>query len=631
MKSSGKKNKPARNVKDVLLKLFLGVSIVFSVLLVNNCDLLTNFIDGINGNGGVGAPPPDFGGSESGSYATTLFKSVAEGAAGEIGGSAVSWALGALGLSDSSPDYTDQLNKIDQDLQEIIAQLNGIQNELDKIDNDLNALKCSDYELYLQSDIKLVDTYMDRYQNMIKTASSGTGIETDSTISDWVDQVLAQKQYVGNTAMDVILNDFETTLIQAGNTGSIPACIETITPPVDNSFGTDTIYYNQVKTWINYYYIWQVKALFLFNEAKHYSAWAAVGKPNSNYLSADSISSVCSNTLAGDPCNAAISATNKLYNNLVNQFTLGGESYTDDNLVLMYNHNGPYLWPKSLEDFTISAGDNCADPLNSANPCGITAGFYTGGSMQNVTFKGYTGWLKAGNGILTNLLAGWNSGTAGNYLQTKLGFKNMNNKIIISSNLVSVGLSNSSATISSVCFFDTDFDHSFIPGLVSTSDKFNIIAQNGYHSGNTGCGYDLAPFHYDFFLNSYLTFSRNGFYNIVARTDYYIDFGDVVCNPFRFYTEPGWYAGNKGSSAKQFRMPVLLAGNLACTENRSNKNTAGVYTMCGDDFTAFIEYNVPRPVTCDNTNATPCNVSSSTVAKAKSVFGDNFKSKRKAI
>ncbi len=72
MKTSGKKNKPARNVKDVLLKLFLGVSIVFSVLVVSNCDLLTNFLDDLHGNGGP--PPPDFGGSESGSLVTSLLK-----------------------------------------------------------------------------------------------------------------------------------------------------------------------------------------------------------------------------------------------------------------------------------------------------------------------------------------------------------------------------------------------------------------------------------------------------------------------------------------------------------------------------------------------------------------------------
>ena len=93
MKSFSKKNKQSRRLKDMLLRSFLGVSIIFSVFLVSNCDDLFNHIPIFPGHGGDTSNPPEFGGSESGSYVTTLFKSVAEGAAGEIGGSTISWAM----------------------------------------------------------------------------------------------------------------------------------------------------------------------------------------------------------------------------------------------------------------------------------------------------------------------------------------------------------------------------------------------------------------------------------------------------------------------------------------------------------------------------------------------------------
>jgi len=51
--------------------------------------------------------PPDFG-NLGGSIMATMFKSVGKGAMGEIGEVGMSWALSSLGLSDGSPDYTEQ-------------------------------------------------------------------------------------------------------------------------------------------------------------------------------------------------------------------------------------------------------------------------------------------------------------------------------------------------------------------------------------------------------------------------------------------------------------------------------------------------------------------------------------------
>ncbi len=631
MKKPGKRIKSSYRFKDVFLKVFLVISIAFSIFIVSNCDFLTNFIDDLNGGGN---PPPEFGGSESGSYVTTLFKSVAEGAAGEIGGSTISWAMSALGLSDGSHDYTDQLNKIDQDLQEIIGQLDNIQSELINIDNDLKNINCSDWASSLKDEKSRVTSLLTDYHTYVATASNNELVK-DSVINDWVDQVLAIGYYSSKKSMADILSAFSTQLIAGANSGVIPACIQAITPlPSENSFGTDTLYYNKVMLYINYYYSYQVQALFLYNEARHYQAWKAAGSPNSDYLSADSVSYVCSNQNAALYCNEAAGRTNNLYNALISQFTAAGAPYTNENLILMYNQDNPYLWPKSLEDFTIAAGDNCADPLTSAIPCGVTANFYDESSVGNVVFKGYTGWLKAGTTLLTNLLAGWTSGTAGYYLQNNLGFKNMNNKIIMSQDAKYVKFtpSDQNINVQIVPFFDTDINYSLFQGVIKTDAQFQSLSVYDNSTGrHCSTGY-LAYYNNWWRSPTNLPSSRNNFYSISAAQNGYVNYAGVLkwCEDFHWLTFPGWYTGNKTSSAVQYQWPVLPLSQLSCTDGRSNLNTAGVWTKCGDDFTAWLEYNVPRPETCDDSGAgVSCIVTGEAVANAKSVFGNNSKGQRR--
>ena len=634
MKTPGKNIKALNRAKDTFLKVFLIISIAFSILVISNCDFLTNFIDDLNG--GSGNPPPEFGGSESGSYVTSLLKSVASGAAGQIGGSAASWAMSALGLSNGSPDYSDQLGKIDQDLQEIIGQLNNIQTELTNIDNDLKDINCSEWASSLKDEKSRVTSLLTDYHTYVATASD-SGIVKDSVINDWVNQVLAIGSYSGKESMGDILTAFSTQLIAGASSGVIPACIQAISyNPPDNSFGTDTIYYNKVKLYTNYYYSYQVQALFLYNEARHYQAWKAAGSPNSAYLSADSVSYVCSNPNATLYCNEAAGRTNNLYNALISQFTTAGAPFTDENFVLMYNRNNPYLWPKSLEDFTTAAGDNCTDPLTSSKPCGITAGFYDDQSMGGVVYKGYTGWLKAGKTLLQYLLAGWSSGTAGNYLQSKLGFKNMKNKVIINSNTVNIELNETYSQQTVIPFFDTDWDYNFLPGgggpaLTEIQFREGPLTKSRPSHGSCHTFYTL--YYIDYNKNSKVPSNRNSFYDAKGEL-HYCTYGSVT-QQFSWSVLPGYLAKNNGktnheASARQYRWPVLEVKNLDSTENRTCRNTGGVWTMCGDDFTAYLDYNVPRPETCDNhASGVTCIITSEAVASANKVFGDNPKGQKR--
>ena len=631
-------DKPGKKIrmKNLILRSFLILSIAFSILVISNCDFLTNFIDDLNGGGGN--PPPEFGGSESGSLVTSLFKAVAEDAAGQYGvSSTVGWAFSAIGLSESSgPDYTAQLDKIDQDLQMISSQLSAIQSELSNIYNELKVINCSTWATDVLNARTSINNRMYEYTTMIRTVMDTSNSADDVTISDirtWVNNVLGDSATLNtnDVTIETAITNLANDMLAGPTGGAIPACTQAIQLPADNSFGTDTVYYSNVNLLVNYFYTYQVQALFLYSEAQHFRAWQKAGAPNSDVYSADSVSDVCSKaTLI---CNTVATFTNILYNNLVDQFTSAGAPYSDENLVMMYNSSQSYLWPLSLEDFTVASGDNCADPLTEDNPCGITAGYYDSPSPSSVVYKGYSGWSNAASAQLTQLLSGWTSGISGDYLGSKLGFKNMARKIVISSDYVGINLNETGSTQYVVPFFDTGLKYSDLGGgpAITTNQFQNDLLTKSRSVGGLCSG--LSTYYDNVDYNSKLPPTANPFYNAVGHARHC---GSKYTTPFSFSVIPGWLAKqdnktNHEPAAIQYRWPILSIDKLTCTQGRSGKNIGGMPSMCGDDLTAFIEYFVPRPVTCDNNDAFPCNISSSTVAKAKSMFGNNPKSKRRAI
>ena len=592
----------------------LAISIVFSGMFVMACD------DNLSDNPPT-PPGAVFGGDESSSIATSLFKSAAQGAASQVGGTAATWVMGSLGLSNGSPDYTAQLDKIDADLQVIITELDDIKQELNEIKAELTVINCSEWASTLSSQKGRIDNLMSLYSTYVSTASTG-GIVSNATLADWVDQVLAQGSYSSHAPMGEILAEIADQLYVPPSSGVIPACVQAITPPAENTFGTDADYYTAVKLYTDYYYSYQVRGLLLLNEALHYQAWVAAGSPNSDSLSADATSSVCQDANAVLYCNESAAAVNNLYNALLQQLTAGGAPYSDEDFVLMYKSDTPYLWPLSLEDFTTAAGDNCAHPLTSAQPCGVTAGWYNVASpMNTVVYKGHTGWQKAGSVILAWLLEGFNSGTIGDSLENAYGFQNMKNKIIISSNTVSIELDHTHKYQDFVTFFDTNFDHSFMKGLVQTYDQYSKISRYTEHYDGSGnkCNKNRENGHYYIYKeNTDLSNLYNHFYDLTGRIDFYWD--NNVCEGFQWLDggEPGWLAANKGSNAKQYSWPVGLVYKFPCRENRSAHNPGGVWTTCGDDFTAWFDYYVPRPETCDNPGAgITCSLDAETIASAR--------------
>ena len=619
MKWSKRSNttKLQRKLKDTLIRLFLIVSIVFSILVVSNCDFLTNFIDDLdNGNGGGVGP----GNNNLGSTAiTALFKSAAEGAGGKIGGTAAGWALGALGLSNDSPDYSSQLDKIDESLQVIISQLNEVQTQLTDINSQLKILNCSIQQESLTDLTGRIDFLTSLYRSYIAQAANG-GRVSNNTLSNWVEQVLAEGQYTGQTPMGQILTTMANKLIQPSS-GAITVCVDAIPAPGNNTF-SDIAYYNKVSQFTYYYYYYQAEGLFLLSEALHYKAWQTAASEDDDNYPADSVGEVCSNADASLFCTKAGTFTNNVYNALTDQFTTAGAPYTDDHFVIQYSETTPILWVKSLEEFTNALGSDCNSPLNSqTNRCGKTLGLYSSGNseIENKIYRTYTNWQFANSSQLNELLSGWNSGTAGNYLKNQLDFKNMQKKIIISTSTTSISLTNSGAFQEAVIFFDTDVDKSKLDNkLFDNKNAFDLITPYVKSLSETSPCIPQAKIAYYTYKGSTPSFN-SGWYTISDGKSAWCWTkelkGGVV-----WQTQPAWIASSSGSNSIQFRWPLTQVKNLKCTLNRSQKNTGGAWTTCGDDFTNWFNEIVPRPATCDLNVGVICKLDFESISKAKKML-----------
>ncbi len=542
----------------------------------------------------------------AGSAIKSLFMAAGAGATSGIVSTSTGWLLGALGLSDNSPDYTEELSKINQSLQVIIGQLEGMQEQLAEINLKLQELSCSLIQTSLTDQTGRIKHLAALYSGYFTTIENGGRI-TNTTISNWVDQVLAEGQYTSQMPMGQILTTMGNLLVQP-QSGAVRECVAALAQPGDDTFD-DTDYYFNVVQFTNYYYYYQALGLMLLNEAYHYKAWNVAELENGDIYSSDSVSAVCSDVNAMLYCTKAATYTNIVYNALIEQFTIAGAPYTDYEFLIQNHSTQPKLWVKALEDFSAVAGDNCSYPLNSFNNrCGITVGPYDGGNnnIKDVVFNTYSDWDIADAADLNILLSGWTQGKAGPYLHG-LGFRNMQNKIIITPNTTSVSLRNSGSNQTVTLFIDGNTSKDWIDNkLFDNSNAFNYIMDvwktvaqgscapfasnyytyNGKAAGGTSCGWYI------------------GSWGLAEWCGGHLLYGGIQWGSYK----PSWM--NNSNNRNQFRLLHTEVNTFNCTENRIPRNAGNVWTMCGDDFTDWFEINVPRPATCDIPGAggVPCNL-----------------------
>ena len=543
----------------------------------------------------------------------TLFMSAAKGATSGIVKSSMGWLFGGLGQSDNSPDYTEELAKINQSLQEISGQLVGIHGQLAEINQQLQILNCSQQQNSLTEQTGRIDYLSALYRSHISTAENG-GRVSNATLSDWADQVLAQGAYTSQMPMGQILTTMSNLLVQP-QSGAVRACVAALVPPEDNTFDDDYYYFDVVQ-FTNYYYYYQALGLMLLNESLHYKAWEAAYLENGDIYSSDSVSAVCADENAAVFCSQATAFTNLVYNALIEQFTVAGAPYTNHDVLIQNHTSQPLLWVKSLESFTAAAGDTCGYPLSSTyNRCGITVGRYNDGNddIQNIVYHGYSDWKIADASDLNTLLSGWTGGRAWEYTNS-LGFGILGNKIIITPDTTSISLRHSGSNQMVVKFIDMTAEKGWIDDkLYDNSDAFDRITKV---QGNNWVG-SCAPYQSIFW--TYSSWANweipemscdwyTGIYGLAEYCGGNLINGQINWNDNESGYKPSWLTSNTRSNSEQFRLLHTEVNAFGCTEGRPPKNAGNVWTMCGDDFTNWFEINVPRPETCDIPSGIPCNL-----------------------
>jgi hypothetical protein len=282
-------------------------------------------------------------------------------------------------------------------------------------------------------------------------------------------------------------------------------------------------------------------------------------------------------------CAGAEIATNNLYQDLATQFTLAGLPYTDDKDMLR-NAGDHELYVRSLEDFTQAAGNNCPTPLTSANPCGVTTGTWASTDERIVRlYDNYSIWQTPNAAQVTDMIHSRGSLTPGEYMN-KLGFHNAEHKIILESTHVPFQSKYKLVSGTLVCFFHTDLTGG---QFCSSNDVVNRLL--AFHTALCpGVGTRSI-----WTTNPALPTNNHNFFSA--------EYGCSGWSP-----QPGWLVGNTGPSAVQYRWPLLVTDNLACTNGRGRTNVEGVLTRCGADFDAMFGTLVTRPASCAGTVVGAC-------------------------
>lgn len=551
-------------------------------------------------------------GDELGSFATSLFESLAEGVSGAVTEELVGWGLSAMGLSEGD-DESAALAEINSDLNEIIDELAVIEQELAQLTAAIQQLDCDTLTANTSHARGFIDSLSSTYKTFVDTAAGTSLPPSVPPISDmtaWADEVT--DDITGVFAQIVTIND---ALLPAGSAqGIIEACLQpgVIAPPAAYEID-DRTYYDQVQNLTDFYYGYQAKGLLLVQEAYHFLAQQASGVTGDPTDPGAVCTPPVTDAEVALLCTAAIDDTNSVYMFLGHQLTLAGAPYSDDYVITMQGATGfsPVIWVKSLEDFTQRNGGGCAYPLTSMDPCGITVGNHpTAGEPFDVTYMYYDNWEPADADNLNDLIIDAGNKRLFDYLEPK-GFANLQHKVIITRDTFSFTMWQGrttdfeKATGRAMCFLDMnggayrDLHDDIAPAAVTcSSDILNakyvwVIGDCNGHwltgNGNPDLDNPVPPF------IEYKMYPSNC-----------VDDGEFNPTPGWLLSSDNYKTHDLGATSNNFRWPVTHAGNLSCSQGRSATNPAGVYTRCGEDFDSWFNEQVTRPVTCAGTIVGMC-------------------------
>ena len=588
-------------------------------------------------------------GEDAEELATFIFKEIGVGTLRTVGEQGMGWVLGAMGLAQqggaSSAEVAASLGEINTELTAINNNLDTIISHLDEIKNAISQLGCHQVISKLDNSIARIRHLIKiDFQPMVTTAMSGTAVPQNA-MNQFVDAVLIGDGTATGPGIPGILDLFEQILWARSDGGIMTICLQPgYMPPPTAGFGTDTVYYNQIQHLTSYYYGYYVNALLLFNEAKYYKAWKSAydnNLINSGYTNSN-IKTICALTSVDTSaywveyyCNQTVAETQETYHSLKQIFTLGGAPYTNDYQILNYKSSSSHtLWARSIEKYNADLGFNCPDPFYwNYMPCGPLQGKYNH-ILTSTTYRELDGWEFADKDVLQTLFPGTVAGTfstVGTYLES-IGFESLvgTGKVVQAyqneANHYGITLAGSGGTaayqsgpveIYVIPFFYTDMPAiANSSGLIITDNDFNSI----FPRYKYGAKYLTRVSGYDYWTQDYryhhipaLTICGEYTGNY-AQCVWFNAFGKVSLmgagyteKAFHWTDEnyatnnnnlPGWLKWKqKNQYMEALLWPVNFITNPTCGGRLGygKTNNGGMVTMCGDDFTAWLNIVLPKP------------------------------------
>lgn len=565
----------------------------------------------------------------------------------------VGWGLAAVGLAvdgGSEEAVTEGLADISSGLDAVQNSLDAISDELAQMSQELSAISeqaqwsdCAELTQVASGPAAAIQTAAGEYNQFVTQATNATSSEPAPQVDAMV--AWAQDFTGGSNDLLAALIDINNVLMGTGTvkSSSLTACSSALAGMYSGqaAFAFEQAYYTPLYQYLSYWYQMQVQGLNLYVEAQHVLALDAAGDLSG--FDPTEPNEICTQAISGPvttACESAYAQVSSVYDNLAGQMYMAGAPYlwgTGGMVSAPWPNTNDKAWLLDINDFQ---SDGCTLPLTSiSGACGGTAGT-TGGFTQPTwgpfSWGSYAAWKPAVTADWLALIpASAQTGYAGNYAQwlqqEGLGDSSWGSGAGLQDLILYTGEVTNSTNpdldpgtwwswkpgstfqnqLMGMCLLDTDWG----PGdtyygtpqplcddvgggvlsvLVDRIDPSNSTWSGAPPTGANGPRYQGGG-----------PFTPTSFYDAA--------FSEGPKNsPWWVEQVPGWMTWTYGMTGgggtgfyqytptPQYRWPVLPLTQSMCDAappgsetTMSLITTGGAYTMCGEDFEAWLRAQLP--------------------------------------
>lgn len=544
--------------------------------------------------------------------------------ASEFGGGAAGWAVGFL-FSLSDDPKPDPYGQIKKQLEQIAAQLDSINSKLDDLARQSAFQACAASTEVGTDAVATINTQAKQFRRYLNPSNP------NKDRKDWVKWA--------NDVLDTrngSLQRLETLRLQLINKGGTAGALQ----QCGNAFRlkwegetplAESTYYQNMWTYLNYFYQSQTLGLNNVVEAYHLlaaDAYKGDGPKPRPLPAPKDIKTICkSNTTTKDGaspsqyCEYAAAEASDLYYAMLSQAKNVGAAYAwnvDGQNALAVQAKTSLLWVTDLNRY--GSRGNCDGPVNSwRTPCGPTVGRTENLSVTKAL--GYDNWEVATSQRWRGLLPPKSKARTTGQAMAIAGLPaSMQRQIIVYTGETVDRLSSQMQwragedrkewwpikdNDGALCLLDTDLPASDDerPSWVYCQDdqSFSFLADK-FDDEAYGCtttySYTASPLA--------LGGTNPWFYKgLIQGTHYHACNGQGnYFQPGKVVNPPGWMLRGTNSGTPQYRWPVQDISRRQCLSNlhwgsdqsaMQPRNASGAWTMCGEDFKAWLMTQLPDP------------------------------------